>query len=166
MVTYRIPAGRHRALPLRFGLYWKRSSFKWHVLFEESCRYNLLGDDQFDTNKLIGVGYLPGHHYESARFGWRYRTEQGEIELLAYCYVNGRRIIQPIGFCAIDKWYKISLFTSKWQYLFLLDEIDGAPIGTTEMKHYNYGRLGYRLGVFFGGQKAAPHEIKIQIEKV
>lgn len=170
-MTFRIPRGKHRARPFRFGLFWKRKAFKWHVLFEGTCRYDLKSDDQADINKLCGVGYLPGHHYDSARFGWRYWVDRGEIELYAYCYVNGRRIFHHIGFCEIGKWYKISLFISQGQnnpkglYYFTLDDIDGNPIGDTEISHYNNNRLGWRLGVWFGGNNPAPHDIKIQLEK-
>lgn len=164
-MTFRIPSGKHRARPFRFGLWWRRTHFSWVVKFNESCRYDLQNDDQFDTNKLIGIGYLPGHHKDSARFGWRYWTDRKEIELSAYCYVNGRRVIQHIGFCKVNKWYRIELFATRWAYHFSLAHTDQTPIGETEVKHNHNRKLQYRLGTFFGGNQVAPHDIKIQLEK-
>lgn len=66
-MTFRIPAGKHRARPLRFGFWWRKNSFAWLVKFTDSCRYDLQNVDHGDTNKLIGFGYLPGHHKDSAR---------------------------------------------------------------------------------------------------
>jgi len=170
-MIFRIPKSNHRARPLRFGIFWNKRSFRWVVKFTDSCRYDLGNEDQFDTNKLCGVGYIPGfHHKDSARFGWRYWTERKEIELSAYCYVNGRRVIQHIAFCEIGKEYRIELTKLSTMYFFQCSEIiDGwffKNIGTLEMPYSNNKKLGYRLGVFFGGQSRAPHEMKIELTKV
>jgi hypothetical protein len=167
-MIFRIPAGKHRARPFRFGFWWRRTSFAWVVKFDESCRYDLQSDDQFDTNKLVGVGYLPGHHKESARFGWRYWTERGEIELSAYCYINGQRVIKHVGFCEIGKTYRIELRISTDAYYFACDEKDGfyyRTNGEAIITHGHRKRFSYRLGVFFGGNRTAPHEIKIDLSK-
>jgi hypothetical protein len=164
-MIFRIPAGKHRARPFRFGLWFRRTHFSWVVKFDESCRYDLGTDDQFDTNKLVGIGYLWHHHKDSARFGWRYWTERKEIEISAYCYVNGRRVIQHIGFCKIGKEYKIHLTVSKQTYFFGIDDCDSKAIWYTEVPKYHQKRLQYRLGTYFGGQSVAPYDIKIQIER-
>lgn len=164
-MIFRIPAGKHRARPLRFGFWWNRKSFAWVVKFYESCGYDLKSDDQFDANKLCGIGYLPGHHKESARFGWRYWTGRKEIELSAYCYINGRREIKSIGFCEIGKEYKIHLIISKQTYFFGIDDCNTKAIWHTEVQKYHNKKFMYRLGVYFGGNRPAPHDMKIQIEK-
>jgi hypothetical protein len=179
-MIFRIPSGKHRARPLRFGIWWRRKYFAWNVLFTESCRYNLGPEDQGDTNKLVGIGYLIGwfrpantpwwklwayHHKDSARFGWRYSIEQAKIEILAYCYVNKERIIQPIGFFEIGKWYRIELYTSMLSYLFMLFENNGDEIADVKIKHSNKKKLQYRLGIYFGGNKPVPWDLKIQLEK-
>lgn len=166
-MIFRIPRGKHRARPLRFGFWFNRKSFSWTVKFTESCRYDLGNDDQFDTNKLIGIGYLPGHHKESARFGWRYWTERKEIELSAYCYVNGRREIKHIGFCKIGIRYHIELTTlEKWYQFFLFEQGALVHFGNAAVQYYHNKKFKYRLGVYFGGNRKAPHEMKIEIKKV
>lgn len=165
-MTFRIPAGRHRALPLRFCVWWKRNSFSWVVKFTDSCRYDLGNEDQFDTNKLVGIGYLPGHHKDSARFGWRYWTDRKEIELTAYCYVNGRRVIQHVCFCEIGKEYRLRLQVLATCYYFDVyeaGEMKSAGIVTIERGHSKCFK--YRLGVYFGGNRKAPHEMKIELKR-
>lgn len=165
-MIFTIRKGRHRARPFRFGLWWAKTSFSWVVKFDESCRYDLGNEDQFDTNKLVGIGYLWHHHKNSARFGWRYWTDRKEIALSAYCYVNGRRVIEQIALCQIGKEYRIRLHVLANSYYFEVYEAGASrPIGTTFVDHYHSKKLKYRLGVFFGGQAKAPHEMKIQIEK-
>jgi len=74
-VIYKIEKYDHHSSPIRLGFWWGRDRFRWAVTFTESCRYDLKTADQLDVNKLCGIGYLPGHHKESARFGWRYNKE-------------------------------------------------------------------------------------------
>jgi hypothetical protein len=165
-MTFRIPSGKHRDRPFRFGLWWRRTSFSWIVKFDESCRYDLGNDDQFDTNKLVGIGYLWHHHKDSARFGWRYWTERKEIELSAYCYVNGRRVIQHVCFCEIGKEYRIKIQVLATSYYFDVCEPGTVnPCGIILVPHNNRKKLKYRLGTYFGGNQKAPHEMKIQIKK-
>jgi len=166
-MTFRIPAGKHRARPWRFGLWFDKNSFAWKVKFTESCRYDLQSQDQFDTNKLIGIGYLPGHHKESARFGWRYDTVAGLIALDAYCYVRGQRVIKHIAWCEIGKEYRLRLKVLDTSYYFDVYEPDAVKAnGIVTVEHFHEKKLKYRLGVFFGGNKVAPHEIKIELEKL
>lgn len=166
MTTFRILQGKHRAKPFRFWCWWHRSAFKWEVTFGENCRYEFATPDQLDINKLIGVGYLPHHHKNSARFGWRYWTGKDQIELLAYCYRDGERVAQHIGYCEIGKRYRIELYISRYQYLFLLDDANGFPISQVEIHHQNKRRFKYRLGTYFGGNRTAPQDMHITIKKL
>ena len=166
-MIFRIPSGKHRARPLRFGIWWRKNSFTWVVKFTDNCRYDLGNEDQFDTNKLCGIGYLPGHHHESARFGWRYWPERGWVELSAYCYVKGQRMIKNIAFCEIGKEYRIRLQVLATSYYFDIYEPDQVKAaGITTIEHFHSKKFKYRLGVFFGGNRPAPKEIKIELSKI
>jgi hypothetical protein len=166
-MTFRIPRGRHRARPLRFDCWWRKTSFAWNVKFTDSCRYDLGNTDQYDINKLCGIGYLPGHHKDSARFGWRYWADRKAIELWAYCYVNGRREIKQICFCEIGKVYRIRLQVLAQSYYFDVYEPDLiTSSGIVTVEHYHSKKFKYRLGTFFGGNQVAPHDIKIELEKL
>jgi hypothetical protein len=164
-MIFHSPKGKHRARPLRIGIWRARPVFIWQVEFTPTCRYSLIGADQLDTNKLIGVGFLPGHHVDSARFGWRYSPERGMVELLAYCYVRRRRVIEPIGFVEIGQPYRLQLNVTLRAYVFdVYGEREGMPIGACSISHHHRKKLQYRLGTYFGGNQPAPHDIKIKIE--
>lgn len=166
-MIFRIPAGRHRGRPFRFGLWWRKTSFSWIVKFDESCRYDLGTDDQYDVNKLVGIGYLLHHHKDSARFGWRYWTDRKEIELSAYCYVNGRRVIQHVCFCEIGKEYHLMLNATQICYhLHAYERYSSTCLGMVTIGHAHKKKLQYRLGTFFGGNRTAPHEMNIELKKL
>jgi hypothetical protein len=163
-MTFHIPAGKHRARPLRFGFWWRRNSFAWTVKFDESCRYDLGNTDQYDINKLCGIGYLPGHHKDSARFGWRYWKDLKKIDLWAYCYANGRREIKQICFCEIGKEYRIRLQVLALSYYFDVYEPSSVTaVGIVTIDRSHKKKFKYRLGVYFGGDQVAPHEIRIEL---
>lgn len=165
-MIFTILKGCHRARPLRLWCWWNRRLFNWQVQFTESCRYNLQSEDQYDTNKLCGIGYLPGHHRHSARFGWRYWNEKCWIELSAYCYVDGRRIIQHIGFLEIGKQYRITLQVTRRSYVFGAEELGKCKmLGNVVIDHNHNKKFAYRLGPFFGGNRRAPADIIIQLNK-
>ncbi len=165
-MTFTIPAGRHRARPWRPWLWWGRGKFVWRVKFTESCRYDLHGDDQYDTNKLCGIGYLWHHHKDSARFGWRYIPTLQQIELLTYCYVDGVRIIQPLCLCDIGKEYELQLHDFFKNYIFRVLNEGRERIADYSQAHTHKKKLQYRLGLYFGGNQVPPHQIKIELKKL
>jgi len=169
-MIFRIPAGRHYARPWRFGINWNRKSFEWRVQFTDSCRYDLGTVDQLDTNKLCGVGYIFGlHHVDSARFGWRYVKETGQVEVMAYCYVNRERVIQHVAYCEIGKAYDLHLTKMVTAYFFACYEITGRScksVGTSLVQYFHEKKLGYGLPVYFGGNRKAPQTITIQLQKL
>jgi len=163
-MQFRIPSGKHYSRPWCLDFWYNRKSFTWKVRFTESCRYDLKSDDQYDTNKLCGVGYFPGfHHVDSARFGWRYWPSTGWIELIAYCYVDKGRIIKNLAFCEIGKEYHLQLNCAEHNYIFnVIDPVFDKPIGGITVSHAPK-KLGYGLYPYFGGNRTAPHEIKIEL---
>jgi hypothetical protein len=91
----------------------------------------------------------------------------GWVELSAYCYVKGQRVIKNIAFCEIGKEYRLRLQVLATSYYFDVyepDQVKAAGIVTVE--HFHDKKFKYRLGVFFGGNRPAPHEIKIELSKV
>ncbi len=165
-MTFRIPAGKHYARPRCFALWWNKKQLVYKVRFTQSCRYDLVNDDQLDTNKLFGVGYLPHHHTDSARYGWRYNKDSGQIELLLYCYVNKIRSIILLASCKIGKEYILFLNVNKDNYNFKVIDESGQRIGGYALAFYHHKKLQYRLGPYFGGNQVAPHEIKIELKRL
>jgi len=164
-MIFTIHKGKHISKPRKFSFWWGRDAFRWNVLFTPSCRYDLKSIDQLDINKLVGVGYLPTHHRESARFGWRYNSKNDRIEVFAYCYIGGKRVTRLIDDCEIGKEYFLNLFISYDRYQFSISDKAHVFSGETIKKTHNK-KFQYRLGTYFGGNEPAPQEIKIQIKAV
>lgn len=142
--------------------------FTRKVVFANNCRYSLPGDDQADTNKLFGVGYLPGHHKDSARFGWRYLPDSGKMEIMAYCYADGKRIIEDVAFCEVGRAYRLKLNITATEYMFSVFDLTGGAsnlIGQTIVARRHSKKLQYGLWPYFGGNYPAPHYMTILIDK-
>ena len=156
-MIYRIPQGKHRARPLRFGLYF-RQEFKWTIRFNDTSVYQI--DKQGDINKLCGIRYLFGDN--SARFGWRYVPDTGLIDIMAYVHDDGkvtkseREIIitrvHPNELC------RLSLSVRNGLYWF---NANGHPVKVVKTHHQ---KISFRQGLFFGGTTAAPHDITVEIK--
>jgi hypothetical protein len=130
--------------------------------FTDSAIYHFDDADQWDVNKLFGFS-IGLHHHNSFRFGWRPNKDLTKIEIVGYEYHDKIRI-PTIQICEIElnKWYKYQI-----DYIGKDDEIQYDVIGDKviskrskiDLKHkLNWG---YKLGLYFGGNKKAPHNIII-----
>lgn len=163
-MIYTIRKGKHRSNKLRFSLYWKKEIIAFRVVFDSSAKYFIPGEDQFDINKLFGVGYLPTHHTESARFGWRYNENTNLIELFAYCYINGRRVADLITTVQIDRSIILTIRISDDSYRFTARK-NGIDYDYKIFRGSDK-KIGYPLNVFFGGNKPAPKTINIEMKRL
>lgn len=132
------------------------------VRFDSSAIYtSVKPENQFDINKIYGVSDCgDNHQVNSARYGWRWNGEA--IELFAYCYINSVRETQLLGTMSIGEEVSLGISTQKDQYDFLFRN-----------KHFTMkrgctgeGLSGYQLYPYFGGDEAAPHEIRVFIKEV
>jgi len=162
-MTYTIKKGRHRS-GLKIGLYWNKKCIAYKVMFDNSCKYHINGEDQQDINKLFGVGYLPTHHKDSARFGWRYNEDVNKVELFAYCYVNGKRQIKQIVTIPLNRWFdaEIKVYSDHYFFTITYNGIQYRDI----IKKTHSKKIGYRLNPFFGGNNPAPKTINIEIKRI
>lgn len=163
-MIFTIRKGKHRSRPWRLGLWWHRSQFSWVVKFDESCRHDLGSDDQLDTNKLVGVGYFPHHHKDSARFGWRYSVKKGKVEILAYCYSDSQRTIDHLADAFIGESYTLTIEVVNTGYW--LSVRGPGYISEKIYRHAHNKHLKYGLWPYFGGNKTAPHDIRIDLQKL
>lgn len=155
---YTVKKNKHRFSPLQIGLFPR---LERDVRFDFSCRYNV-GKDQTDTNKLFGVGYFPGHHRHSARFGWEYDPVSDKILVSAYVYSLGERIDRPMALIPMGKQVRMTITPYEDGYAFLI--YDGVfTYHETVLCVRPAIKIGYRLGAYFGGTSAATHEMKIEI---
>lgn len=167
-MIFKIPQGKHKSVPFRFWIWFRKKIFKWEVTFDKSCVYNIAGVDQGDINKLCGVGFLPGHHTDSARFGWRYDLDKQQIELLAYCYINRTRFLKHLCYCNISIPYHIELHVYNGNYQFYCTDFAdlAGVISEVNITNRHSKKFKFRLGTYFGGNKTAPHDILIKLETI
>lgn len=155
--------GTHRGILPNLGIHFGRDRMSYEVTFTESCRYDLGSSDQLDWNKLFGWSYGL-HHKNSIRVGWRYFKEQDCIELSLYCYINGTRVI--------NQFTKVGIGTStRIQLTYIDGEVgvytieDNFFIGDGNLTLPFKKTCGYDLGLYFGGNRPAPHKMNILMNK-
>lgn len=154
-------------IPIGFPIWVSENEGKIRTakfMFTESCLFDLGNEDQWDVNKLFGfsIGY---HHKTSFRFGWRPNLKTQRIEIVAYEYHDGvRQKTMPICEVEIDTWHNFSISyrpISNTSYYFVNEKyLINHPI----LKR-KWG-LGYSLGIYFGGNRKAPHKITIFKDKI
>lgn len=164
MKTYTISKGKHAAKPRMWAVWRNKKSLAYRVTFDLNCKYNLGLPDQLDVNKLFGIGYLWHHHKDSARFGWRYNPDKNRIELFAYCYRSGNRVIEYMTDVDFNRSYDLTIAVHFDSYLFTVRKDGG--VFTKEVKHYHEKKIGYALDVYFGGNQTCPHQMNIYLRKL
>ena len=139
----------------------KVNKLKFIVQFDSSARYQTVDkNNQADINKLYGFSDCTSFHQtNSARFGWRWLNNQ--LEIFAYTYQNQVRQEKFIKAVDLNKAYTYELEALDNKYIFKLDDkIVEMPRGCTG------NPVKYKLFPYFGGDEAAPHEIKIRIKEI
>jgi hypothetical protein len=134
-------------------------TIKRSVVFSESCAYDLGNSDQQDWNKLFGLSFGGFHHQNSVRYVWRYNTTLKLIEIGAYWYEDGVRNSKRFFHAEIGKKYDMEITVTRSRYLFSVRNeklFMGVPKKPTKP-------WGYQLGLYFGGNQVAPHNIKVKI---
>ena len=158
---FTISKGDHYSTPRKAGIVWT-DSIRFQALFDSSAEYELGDGDQKDTNKLFGASDCSSIHTEnSARFGWRWNA--GKLQIMALVHKDGKLNILPVGEAetGVPYDYEIKLSDDHWSYLFTFrGNTVSVPRGcsSSEMR-------GYNLFPYFGGNKSAPHDIRIKIEE-
>lgn len=169
-MIFKIYKGSHRPPLLQWlsqlGLFFN-SVMARRVYFYQDNKYDLPGiEDDEDVNKLFGFGFLPGHQKNSARAGWWYNTDINKIVLMAYCYVAGKRIIKKIAELMFYKEYNIFIYNQPDRYLFIVKNNKFETIADTFVPHSGRKKIGYKLGLFFGGNNPAPNDMTIKLKKI
>jgi len=135
-------------------------------MFTDSTMYFFNDEDQFDINKLFGFS-IGHHHTNSYRFGWRPNSDLTKMEILGYEYHKKVRVpAKPICEVELNKWYRYEMIffsiTKEVKYC-IYDENNVAVCGDErspmELKHRIH--FGYKLYLYFGGTKRAPHDMTI-----
>ncbi len=153
-----LPEGKHSKVSKVQTLQSDVLSFK--AIFDETAIYTSTSDEnQHDTNKLLGFSDCNSHHHDhSARFGWRWLD--GQLEILAYAYVSGERIIEPIGPISLNEPSNFTLTLHDNAYVFTVNDHPEVRIARDRPC---YRGIYYMLWPYFGGNEVAPHDITIKL---
>lgn len=167
----KIKKGRHygHPFPIPMLLFGKSLNKRVVVCFGESARYDL-GDDQSDINKLFGFSY-GFHHNNSDRIGWRYIQKSDQVEILLYSYVDKKRIKRHIAYMDIGVAYDVKLsvelkYPGKNRRVRVdIYNLESKEVPFIYITHFSYEQvwyyIKYTLGLYFGGNRKAPHNIII-----
>jgi hypothetical protein len=106
----------------------------------------------------LSYGY---HHYNSDRIGWRYLVNEDVFELLTYSYINGVRIPSvSLGKVKANEIFRVEISTkTKNGKRFVVFELNDVCVS----KEYKVSKvwIKYTLGLYFGGNRTAPHDMKV-----
>ena len=166
-VLYRIPKDKHASkvvggFPGEKVRTLKRDRLRFTVRFDETARYELLGNDQQDINKLLGFSLVNSfHHRNSVRLGWRYELSTGDIDLFSYVYLNGVWSHEFLGSIVIGETVECEILMTNDTFTFMLkNEVMAIVSYERGMKKGIY----YMLFPYFGGNQPAPHDINVFIK--
>jgi hypothetical protein len=159
MGKFIIPKNSHRSIGFLWPFAWK-NKFLWRVKFSPECLAKGEGKDSEDLNKLIGVSDGWDHRKNSIRIAWR--SEKDYISLWNYIYEGGKLNYRFICVVPVDRWVKIDLEISKYEYFI---GIDGTlrHERTIERRSRWWGPR-YLLRPFFGGNLKSPETMGIEIK--
>ena len=161
-MIHTVKKSTHRFLPSLFGLSVKKKIRK-DVCFLVGCEYNI-DKDQTDINKVWGVGFLPHHHVHYARFGWVWNPDKMMVEVYAYYYDKGQRKSEWISDVNRGEIVRLELDIHPDHYIFAVRHRYSRYRYTLCKVTPSFKLIGYKLGPFFGGNRTAPHEMKLLIK--
>ncbi len=163
-----IEKGKHYPINhlAQFGLNYIYNGFKKikNIKISSSCLYKFNDEDDNDINKLYGfsIGY---HHKNSHRFGWNCDSENNRINIFAYFYKDGVICSQFLTVVECDVFYKYELKYSNgivYYNIMLNGNVIKSFCISHDIKKIN---ISYNLGLYFGGNKKAPHDMILYYKK-
>jgi len=166
-MEYFIYKDHHYARPFPWPKFTLKSQWSKtiKVRFSDLARY-FIGTDQSDINKLFGISY--GHHHtNSDRIGWRYDINKNMIEIMIYSYINKERQSQHLRHVSIGEEVIISISTStSSDSRDVMFTCGNSKLEKTYPISGWFHKLKYTLGLYFGGNRTAPHDISIDITEI
>lgn len=170
MKEYQLVKGKHSAKGIHLGITFKKK-IVFECAFDKSCLYGDIGDgDNYDINKLYGFSTTWYHHKQSGRVGWRC-LDGKNIELLTYSYNDGKRENREhdiLGVVKPDEWFRCTIEDLEDKYLYTFQKTSWIKKMVTkeDAKQKDWFLFHYILYPYFGGNKAAPHDMNLTIQRL
>jgi hypothetical protein len=154
-----IPKGEHYAEGRTVELLHS-DVLSFTAVFDKSAVYKFSEEIYQDSkNKLLGFSDCnSSHHENSARFAWQYYND--ELQIYAYCYVNGERVEKYVGVAGIGEENHFEISVNRRSYTFIMNQNE--PVTIERGNTCDKGAY-YMLWPYFGGSKPAPHDVRIDI---
>ena len=157
---FTIREGFHRSLPMRpVRLNRTLLSLSFCVKDPSSMEYSFDDDDQYDWNKLIGFTYyFMTTHKESVRLAWRWSRERNIVEIGAYVYSNGVRIMEHFADFNPNSmaWLVIKDIGNRYALSFNENYIEVPKQSVCPVESSNI----WLCRPYFGGNKRSPNKIR------
>ena len=180
-MKYKIKKGKFSSFPpfplLGIG---KKTRLRWSIIFDNTVKYSL--GNMSDIHKLCGIGYFPSHHKNSGRFGFRWREDKQQVQLLAYCYSEGVRLSSAstekhLAFLDIGTEYilELNIFPEGYQFNILLGSADLqgyhrclAAFFVNNLKKRKIPFISFYLRPYFeaDNKQGAPHDMTFHLTKL
>ena len=161
---YFIKANQHHAEALNLSnkKLYSGPGIEFQAMFNSTNIYELPGADQGDINKLYGISDCLNHHMQSSvRFGWRWYNHQ--MEIFGLIHRGGQLYFSELlGVASLNTphHFKIELSADKGSYLLSFNK--QSPIALKRDCTTNAIK-GYYLFPYFGGNRPAPHDMKVTV---
>lgn len=166
MKEYTIKEGNHYCFhPIKF--HWEVKRLIIDFMFTDSCAYDLGTVDQFDWNKVFGIGFGFSHHKNSYRIGSCYDVLSKRMQLAHYSYNKGRREYPYM--CAVELNQQVrsiisfSRSTNTISNRIVIFENGVEKVLYEGNIHFDFTKVakwGVVLFPFFGGDRTALHDMK------
>ncbi len=137
------------------------STLNFTVKFDSSCIYTTVDPyNQLDINKLYGFSDNDAdHHKFSARIGWRW--SDNALRLFGYVYNQEKLTEEQITTIPIGVPVNCSIEVKGSEYVFTVNNVSIKMLRASTTST----ATGYKLYPYFGGDEAAPHDIRIIINE-
>lgn len=139
-----------------FKMVWFNREIKGFINFDKSCIYEIEDNDKYDINKLVGLSDDLHHHKNSIRLGWN--CLNNELYVYSYIYINKKRYDELICKVKPNKDYSFRMKITENDYLISFNSIEKSYKRESKWKWINL-----ILKPYFGGNKTAPHDMRINI---
>jgi len=169
MRFYLIKKGNHYASMSIFekigAIGWKINSLSMRFVFRKECWWPTpRNQDDYDQNKLAGIGYGTNHHNNSVRLTWVPDFDNpGMIKVSGYTY-DEKKEGQKFTIAFIKAVHIGDTITGKIEsregsYYITVDDV------TVRMDNIHTDpNLCFRLFPYFGGNNTAPADMVIELE--
>jgi hypothetical protein len=147
------------------GIGWKIKTMSLRFVFRKECWWTpARNQDDYDQNKLAGIGFGTNHHNNSVRLTWVPDfAHEGMINISGYTY-DEKKAGQKFTIVFIKSVHIGETVTGRIEsrdggYFITVNDV------TVKMDNIKADpNLCFRLYPYFGGNNTAPHNMTIELE--